>query len=110
MRQTKVSKGQRILEISSAFEAFVRAGWGLFERNTIIHVHRAHDNRSILAKSTTNGTTWTGISMLAFRRPRLYRRLSPTESFQRIFPLRDRPNDSLLPSASPEHPPWSPFQ
>jgi len=28
--------------------------------------------------------------------------MSPTEPFRRIFPLRDGPNDSLLPSASPE--------
>ena len=38
---------------------------------------------------------------MAFRRLRVYTRLSPTEPFRCIFPLRDGPNDSLLPSASP---------
>ena len=42
------------------------------------------------------------IRFLAFRRLRVYPRLSPTEPFRSIFPLRDGPNDSLLPSASPE--------
>jgi len=44
----------------------------------------------------------TGIRFLAFWRLRVYTRLSPTEPFRCIFPLRDGPNDSLLPSASPE--------
>ena len=33
---------------------------------------------------------------------RVYTRLSPTEPLRCIFTLRDGPNDSLLPSASPE--------
>jgi hypothetical protein len=44
----------------------------------------------------------SGIRLLAFRRLRVFTCLSPTEPFRCIFPLRDGPNDSLLPSASPE--------
>jgi hypothetical protein len=39
---------------------------------------------------------------------RVYTRVSPTEPFRCIFPLRDGLNDSLLPSASPERLPSSP--